>query len=58
MTSRDLEMLKDRRDDLLARPVWGRREHEEYRRLDGFIRYAEKLQARFREVVHENISPN
>ncbi len=50
MSEKDLEILKDRRDDLLARPVWGRREHEEYRRLDGFIQYAERIRARMEEA--------
>jgi hypothetical protein len=51
----NLEGLKKRRGELRGRLVWDRREAEEYRRLEGFLRYAERLERAFGEMKYENI---
>jgi hypothetical protein len=56
MIDLSLGELRNRRDSLRARLVWTRRDHEEYRRLDRFIKHVENLRRGFKEVVDENLT--
>lgn len=55
MTAMSIDDLRARRDELRARLVWSKDDYREYRQIESFLKYAERLGTLFEGAKYEKV---